>query len=162
MVVVGISDMIARFINEVLEGENGCCELQRSELANRFGCVPSQINYVISTRFSPEHGYQVESRRGGNGYIRIRKIKLDARCLMMHTINVIGDSVDLRTARALLSNLLDTEALDQGTAKLLLAAMGEGALGTLPREQQNRVRAEIFKQMLIQLLSEQTYSKHQR
>jgi len=154
VVAVGISDMIARFINEILE-EDGCCELQRSELANRFGCVPSQINYVIATRFSPEHGYQVESRRGGNGYIRIRKIKLEPRCLMMHTINVIGDSVDLRTAKALLSNLLDTETLDRSTVGLMLTAMGEGALGILPREQQDRVRAEIFKQMLIQLLSEQ-------
>ncbi len=153
---MGISDMIARFINEVLEGEDGCCELQRSELANRFGCVPSQSNYVISTRFSPEHGYQVESRRGGNGFIRIRRVRVDARCLMMHTVNVIGGSVDIRTTRALLSNLLDTEALEEETARLMLAAMGEGALGFLPRELQNRARAGIFKQMLIQLLSEQS------
>ncbi len=153
---MGISDMIARFINEVLEGEDGCCELQRSELATRFGCVPSQINYVISTRFSPEHGYQVESRRGGNGFIRIRKVRVDARCLMMHTVNTIGDSVDLRTARALLSNLLDAEALEEETARLMLVAMGEGALGFLPRELQNQARAGIFKQMLIQLLSAQS------
>lgn len=152
---MGISDMIARFINEILEGEGGYCELQRSELANRFGCVPSQINYVISTRFSPEHGYQVESRRGGNGFIRIRKVRLNARCLVMHTINIIGESVDLRTARALLSNLIDTKALGEHTAHLMLAAIGEGALGALPREQQNQIRAEIFKQMLIQLLVEQ-------
>ena len=150
---MGISDMIARFINEVLEGEDGCCELQRSELANRFGCVPSQINYVISTRFSPEHGYHVESRRGGNGFIRIRKVKLDARCLVMYTVNAVGESIDLPTTRALLSNLLDAETLGEETICLMLAAMGEGALGCLPREYQNMVRAAIFKQMLVQLLA---------
>ena len=65
------SDLIARFILEMLEDSDGSAELQRSVLADRFGCVPSQINYVISTRFSPERGYVVESRRGGGGYIRI-------------------------------------------------------------------------------------------
>ena len=65
---MGISDMIARFITEMLEEANGIAELQRAELAARFNCVPSQINYVISTRFSPEHGYIVESRRGRRIY----------------------------------------------------------------------------------------------
>ena len=65
---MGTSDMIARFIQAELEETNGVLELQRSDLAQRFGCVPSQINYVMSTRFSPEHGYIVESRRGGGGY----------------------------------------------------------------------------------------------
>mgnify|MGYP002454245031 CR=1 FL=1 len=62
---MGTSDMIARFIQAELEEANGVLELQRSDLAQRFGCVPSQINYVMSTRFSPEHGYIVESRRTG-------------------------------------------------------------------------------------------------
>ena len=154
VVFIGISDMIAGFIHEALEDEGGCCVLQRSDLANRFGCVPSQINYVISTRFSPEHGYQVESRRGGNGFIRIRRVQLDARCLVMHTVNAIGNSVDICTTRAFLSNLLDAEALNPHTARLMLAAMEAGALGALPREYQNQVRASIFKQMLIQLLAQ--------
>jgi transcriptional regulator CtsR len=68
---MGISDIIANFILEEISEAEGTAELQRAELAQRFNCVPSQINYVISTRFSPEHGYIVESRRGGNGYIRI-------------------------------------------------------------------------------------------
>ena len=68
---MGISDLIAAFIAEELERADGVVELQRSDLAQRFDCVPSQINYVMSTRFSPERGYIVESRRGGNGYIRI-------------------------------------------------------------------------------------------
>lgn len=71
---MGISDLIAGFIQDALDEANGVLELQRSDLAQRFGCVPSQINYVMSTRFSPEHGYIVESRRGGGGYIRIRRV----------------------------------------------------------------------------------------
>ena len=68
---MGISDLIASFLQDSLDtAENGVLEVQRSELAQRFNCVPSQINYVMSTRFSPERGYIVESRRGGNGYIR--------------------------------------------------------------------------------------------
>ena len=91
---MGMSDIIAGFIQETLSEMNGCAEIQRSELANRFKCVPSQINYVISTRFSPEHGYIVESRRGGGGFIRITRVNMDPERLIMHTINAIGDEID--------------------------------------------------------------------
>jgi transcriptional regulator CtsR len=67
-------------------------EVQRSDLAQRFNCVPSQINYVVSTRFSPEHGYIVESRRGGNGYIRITRVQVDRETLLMQVINDLGGS----------------------------------------------------------------------
>ena len=87
---MGTSDMIARFIQAELEEANGVLELQRSDLAQRFGCVPSQINYVMSTRFSPEHGYIVESRRGGGGYIRITRVQVDRHTLLMHVINSVG------------------------------------------------------------------------
>ena len=70
---LGISDIIAGFIQQELDQAGGALELQRADLAQRFNCVPSQINYVMSTRFSPEHGYIVESRRGGGGYIRITR-----------------------------------------------------------------------------------------
>ena len=88
---MGISDVIASFIQSALEETDGVLELQRSDLAQRFNCVPSQINYVMSTRFSPEHGYIVESRRGGNGYIRITRVRTDRKTLLMHVINSIGD-----------------------------------------------------------------------
>lgn len=96
---MGTSDMIARFIQAELEEANGVLELQRSDLAQRFGCVPSQINYVMSTRFSPEHGYIVESRRGGGGYIRITRVQVDRHTLLMHVINSVGDTLDLASAR---------------------------------------------------------------
>ena len=90
---MGISDVIASFIQSALDETDGVLELQRSDLAQRFNCVPSQINYVMSTRFSPEHGYIVESRRGGNGYIRITRVRTDRKTLLMHVINSIGDEL---------------------------------------------------------------------
>ncbi|MBQ7931308.1 MAG: CtsR family transcriptional regulator, partial [Clostridia bacterium] len=72
-----LSDHIARLINEMLEEGGGQAEVRRNDLAAKLGCVPSQINYVMSTRFSPERGYIVESRRGGNGYIRITRVQVD-------------------------------------------------------------------------------------
>src|SRR5574344_355259 len=110
---MGISDMIAEFIRGELEDADGVLELQRNDLAQRFHCVPSQINYVMSTRFSPEHGYIVESRRGGGGYIRITRVQVDRQTLLMHVINSVGSRLDLPAARAILSNLVQSGALSE-------------------------------------------------
>ena len=109
--MMGITDLIAAFINEELEQADGVLELQRSDLAQRFGCVPSQINYVMSTRFSPERGYIVESRRGGNGYIRISRVRMDRQTLLMHVINSLGSELDYASARAILTNLAESGAV---------------------------------------------------
>jgi len=149
---MGISDVIAGFINEMLQETDGTAELQRAELASRFNCVPSQINYVIATRFSPERGYIVESRRGGGGYIRIRRVQSDPRQLVMHTVNTVGDAVDLATAAALVANILDAGAIDAMSAKLMLTAVGNPALRPILPQHRDTVRASILKQMLIQTL----------
>lgn len=149
---MGMSDLIAGFIDEAIKEANGMAELQRAELANRFNCVPSQINYVISTRFSPEHGYVVESRRGGGGYIRIRRVRMDPQQLVMHTVNAVGDSIDEASAAALISNLYNGGAVDQKTAVLMTAAIGPNALKPAPREKRNEIRASILKQLLIKTL----------
>ena len=147
---MGISDVIASFLQDSLaEAEDGVLEVQRSDLAQRFNCVPSQINYVMSTRFSPERGYIVESRRGGNGYIRITRVQVDRQTLLMHVINSLGDQVDLSSARAILSNLVQAGALEENTGRSLLAAVGDKALGAVPREVRDTVRADIMKQVLI-------------
>lgn len=148
---MGISDMIAEFIGEMLEEADGQTELQRSDIASKFNCVPSQINYVISTRFSPERGYVVESRRGGNGYIRIRRVELSPRDLVMRTINSIGDSIDMNTAEAYLSNLLAAEIIDKLSYRLMSAAVGDSSLKPVQKEKRDEVRATILKQMLINL-----------
>ena len=124
-------------------------EVQRGELAQRFNCVPSQINYVMSTRFSPERGYIVESRRGGNGYIRITRVRVDRETLLMHVINSLGDQVDLPSARAILGNLSESGALSEDLARTLLAAVGDKALAAVPRNLRDQVLADVLKIVLI-------------
>ena len=147
---MGITDIIASFLQESLEeAKDGVLEVQRSDLAQRFNCVPSQINYVMSTRFSPERGYIVESRRGGNGYIRITRVRVDRQTLLMHVINSLGEEVDLASTRAILSNLVQSGALEEPLGRALLAAVGDKALGAVSRADRDRVRADIMKQVLI-------------
>lgn len=143
------SDLIAEFIIKALEQENGIAELRRSTLAEQFSCVPSQINYVISTRFSPEHGYIVESRRGGGGYIRITRVRATGEQIIMHTVNAVGSELDLGTARAFLSNALNAGALSPASARLILSAIGDNALRPVDPDKRDELRASIFKQMLI-------------
>ena len=165
---LGISDIIAGFIQQELDQAGGALELQRADLAQRFNCVPSQINYVMSTRFSPEHGYIVESRRGGGGYIRITRVQVDRQTLLMHVINTIGDTLDYASARAITQNLVDSEAISREPGQSMLAATGERALRSVPElgqallsatgaralqaappENRDALRADIFKQILI-------------
>ena len=147
---MGISDLIASFLQDCLdESGDGVLEIQRGELAQRFNCVPSQINYVMSTRFSPERGYIVESRRGGNGYIRITRVQVDRETLLMHVINSLGEQVDLPSARAILSNLTQSGALEEDLSRTLLAAIGDKSLNAVPRQLRDQVRADILKNVLI-------------
>jgi len=149
---MGISDIIAGFIDEVLSETGGTAEMQRADLANRFNCVPSQINYVISTRFSPEHGYIVESRRGGGGYIRITRVVMEPEMLIMHTVNSVGMRIDINTAVAFVENLLDGGAISNNEARMILSAIGNSALRPVRQEERDRLRASILKQMLVNIL----------
>ncbi|NCC87498.1 MAG: CtsR family transcriptional regulator [Clostridia bacterium] len=133
---------------DMLEDE-GKTEIQRNELAQRVGCVPSQINYVISSRFTPEHGYIVESRRGGGGYIRITRAKYANGASLMHVINNIGEELDDKTCRAHIYNLTYQEILDAHDAKLVLAAVSDISLKQSIPEQKDKIRAAIFKQILL-------------
>lgn len=144
-----ISDSVANYILQLLQETNGTAEIQRNELASYLGCVPSQINYVITSRFTPEQGYLVESRRGGGGYIRITRLKLSNADRIMHIVNSIGDSLDAGTARAMTQNMVQSGVLDQASAELIYAAVSEKTLAVLPRELRDKVRAAIYKNMLI-------------
>ena len=94
-----VSDVITHMIQQMLaDAENGIAEIQRNELASRVGCVPSQINYVITSRFTPEQGYIVESRRGSGGFIRISRVRLDRGQMLMHIINSVGKRLDAESA----------------------------------------------------------------
>lgn len=147
---MGVSDIIAEFIDDILSRSDGTAELKRSELAGRFNCVPSQINYVIATRFSPERGYIVESRRGGSGYIRIKRVPMEAQLLLMHTVNTIGESIDPDTAAALIANLRCNGALSADETGLIASAISNNALRPLRPDMRDVLRASILKQMLLQ------------
>ena len=144
-----ISDSVAKYILDLLNEENGTAEIQRNELANYLGCVPSLINYVLTSRFTPEQGYIVESRRGGGGYIRITRMRLSKSDMIMHIVNGVGDSLDTSTARAMTSNLLQNGMLDSTAAALIQAACSEHALAAVPKEMRDTVRAAIYKNMLL-------------
>lgn len=146
---MGISDLIAAFIRDSLEDANGVLELQRSDLAERFHCVPSQINYVMTTRFSPQNGYIVESRRGGGGYIRITRVQVDRPTLLMSVINSIGESIDRASANAIVQNLAHDEAIGVETAQVLQCVMSDAALRSVPAALRGSVRADLMRQILI-------------
>mgnify|MGYP001852495770 CR=1 FL=1 len=144
-----ISDEIEKFIKEMLNQEDEV-EIQRNELAHQFNCVPSQINYVISTRFKPTQGYYVESRRGGGGSIIIRKKLLSDEDLFVHFVNEIGESLSQQDAEIIISDLLSYQLLDEEQARLLKVATNDKVLN-LPRDIKDQVRSRIFKNMLINM-----------
>lgn len=148
---MNLSNVIAEMIMQMLD-EEGYTEIQRNELAETLGCVPSQINYVISSRFTPEHGYIVESRRGGGGYIRITRAKYDKGTALMHVVNGIGQRLDDRTCRAHIYNLNYQDLLSEPVAKLILSATSESSLRAAPQSVKDEIRASIFKQMLLSLM----------
>ena len=101
-----MSDIIEEFIKELFDDESQQIEIQRNELAEHFNCVPSQINYVISTRFKPSQGYYVESKRGGGGHITIKKVNNTKEDYIMHIINNIGDEITAGEVDILISDFL--------------------------------------------------------
>lgn len=144
-----ISDSVANYILQLLNEADGIAEIQRNELASFLGCVPSQINYVLTSRFTPEQGYLVESRRGGGGYIRITRLQLSTADMIMHIINAVGDSLDAATARAMTGNMVQNGVLEPRAAELIQAAVSEKSLAAVPKELRDAVRAAIYKNMLL-------------
>ncbi len=135
---MGISDKIEAFILELMKQEQEqSLRIQRNELAEVFGCVPSQINYVISTRFSPERGYIVTSRRGGGGYVVIQRIEHN---------HEIDSEITEPEAYAYIKRLYDSSRLTLREAKLMQRAVSDMALYRI--QNRNTVRADILKNML--------------
>lgn len=139
-----LSDIIAQMIEEMLEAEGGSTELKRNELAEKVGCVPSQINYVITSRFTPEKGYIIESRRGGGGYVRITKKAFDRDKYIMHLFFGAGDSIDAKACGTCISNLFAEDVITRREAEIMNAA-----LGVLPSDEE---RAAVFKRMLLVII----------
>lgn len=152
-----LSDSIEQFIKAMLIQDEYDVELKRNELAEYFGCAPSQINYVLSTRFTPDHGYIIESRRGGGGCIRIFRMRQDTSAQLSYMRNQrIGDSIDALTASHLIQQLQEQKVVTVNEAALMNAAVSEQALSLpLTTELKDALRAKIFKRMLIEVAHNQ-------
>lgn len=147
-----ISDSVAKLIEELLAEGGGMLEFRRCDLADRIGCAPSQINYVITSRFSPEKGYLIESRRGGGGYIRITKKELAKDEYLMHCFCAIGGELDEGTALAILRNLKENGLVTQTGVNIAASALGANALAGVPAELKKSVRSDIFRQLILSFM----------
>lgn len=146
-----MSDVIEEFIKQMFENED-TIEIQRNDLAQQFNCVPSQINYVISTRFKPSQGYYVESKRGGGGHIRIERVKVTQSNYLMHVINSMENQITSQEVDIFISNFLSEDIISKKEAKLLKVATSDNVLTTVPQEIKDSLRARIFKNMLVNLV----------
>jgi transcriptional regulator CtsR len=148
-----LSDIIENFIKQMIDETDGVFELQRNELANYFNCVPSQINYVIDTRFTSERGYYVESRRGGGGYIKIKRVNFSTSSnYLMHIINSMGNDITQRSAEIYISNFIDYDIISRRDSMLLKAAISDKVLNTISPNIRDNLRADILKNMLMSLI----------
>jgi len=148
---MNLSSIIEEYIHELLI-DNNYVEVKRNDLANHFSCVPSQINYVISTRFIPELGFYVESKRGGGGYIKISKVELDDEDYITHIIGKMGDKLSQNVASIYLNNLLLYNVLDEKTVRLINIAISDKSLESVNKLDRDKVRADIFKCLIINLI----------
>lgn len=146
-----VSDIIERYLKEIL-AESRQVEIKRSEVAERFDVVPSQINYVIKTRFTVQDGYLVESKRGGGGYIRIEKVDLvsDAR-ILDQLIDMVGDQLSAADALHIVQTLYENKLLSRKEGSLLLTVMGHDALNVGDRMVEAAMRARMMVALLNRL-----------
>lgn len=148
-----ISDIIAQFINDMIEDEkNKEVIIQRNELADKFNCAPSQINYVLTTRFTSEKGYMIESRRGGGGYIIIKRIEYNNKEKQVEAINkAIGESLTYSAALLLLEHLYETNLITKRELEIVKISINDRTLSNA--EDKNKLRAEILKGIIMVILS---------
>ncbi len=147
-----LSDHIASLIDDMLNQGGGSAEVKRNDLAAKLGCVPSQINYVITSRFTPEKGYIIESRRGGGGYIKIIRVQMTKSDYLMHFFQSVGDEIDEKTAKIYIRNLHERGLIEEREAKIAIAAMSDAALEKCPEEKRNMVRADMLRHMAMLLM----------
>lgn len=148
-----MSDIIEAFLKQMINETDGSIEIQRNELANHFNCVPSQINYVIDTRFTTERGYYVESRRGGGGHIRIKRVNISRPGnYLMHIVSSMGDSISQQSAEVFIHNFIDYEVISEREGLILKAATSDKVLGGIQMPHRDILRAVMLKNMLTSLL----------
>ncbi|MED4840899.1 CtsR family transcriptional regulator [Weizmannia sp. CD-2023] len=147
-----ISDIIEEYLKRILElNETEILEIKRNEIADKFQCVPSQINYVINTRFTIERGYIVESKRGGGGYIRIMKVRPESDAELIDQLLVhIGNVISQSNAEAIILRLVEEEVISRREAKIMLSVMDRSVL-YIQLPERDELRARMLKSMLTTL-----------
>lgn len=155
---MGISDKIEAFITELMKNNGSSIEIGRNELAQLFDCVPSQINYVLATRFGSDRGYEIESRRGGGGYIRIRHILNVPGGQLCETVSSLPDSLSESSARAVIKYLSGNNIIKEEAACAMYAAASDKSLAAASAPERDTLRAAILKNMLTAVLRLQNQS----
>ncbi|AMM91279.1 CtsR family transcriptional regulator [Peribacillus simplex] len=147
-----ISDVIETYLKQVLEiSQKDILEIKRSEIADKFQCVPSQINYVINTRFTIERGYVVESKRGGGGYIRIMKVESqDSVQLINQLLSLIGSRVTQSMAEGVISRLMNEEVINEREAKIMMSVIDRSVI-YIDLPDRDELRSRILTAMLTTL-----------
>jgi len=150
---MGLSNLIEKFIIDLIKNsQNGIIEIQRNEMAEYFECSPSQINYVLSTRFTPYKGYYIESRRGGGGYIKIIKVDIEEyEDINEILLNTTGDSITKGKAYHLVEGFLEEGLITKREEEIIRVALSDRALAEGVKDR-NRLRASILKDILLILL----------
>ncbi|MGL5152877.1 MAG: CtsR family transcriptional regulator [Clostridium sp.] len=148
-----LSDVIESFIKEMFNrAADSKVIIQRNELADQFRCAPSQINYVLTTRFTYEKGYIIESRRGGGGCIVIKEVTFTEPEKKNKMINEkIGDSITYHNSLILLEHLYDLKLISNRELELMKIAINDRTLGYI--DDRNKIRADILKAMTMVILS---------
>ena len=147
-----LSDVIESFIKQTLNSAEGVAEIQRNELAVYFNCVPSQINYVIATRFTHDRGYYVESRRGGGGFIRISRVKVSGNgSYLMHIVSSLGNSIGQQDAEAFISNFVDYNIITESEGNIMKTVVSDRTLIRVNQPVRDELRADLLKKMLTGL-----------
>lgn len=153
-----LSDTIEQFIKTMLTHDENEIELKRNELAEYFNCAPSQINYVLATRFTPDHGYLIQSRRGGGGYIRIFRMHQDTCEQLVYLLEErVGDQISALEAQHLITQLMERDVITATEAGVMQAAIADASY-TLPIHTaiKDALRAKILKAMLMQIARKNT------
>lgn len=146
-------DVIELMIKELIDENDGYATISRSMLAEKANCVPSQITYVLSTRFKAGNGYIVESRRGGGGQITIRRVQpLSKRDYIMSVIDAVGADLTQNQANILLANTANIGAISNREAAAVMAAITDRALARIDSDIRSMVRADIFKNAMLALM----------
>ncbi|TDL97903.1 CtsR family transcriptional regulator [Macrococcus brunensis] len=143
-----MSDIIEQYLKQLLEQSGDAVEIKRSKIAEKFDCVPSQLNYVIKTRFTNEHGYEIESKRGGGGYIRITKIESNNQgAFIDHLSAMTGQHVSQQKAEHIIDALSHNDLISDREKRLLLATIHRDTL-YVDVPYRDYIRANILQSVL--------------